>query len=124
MFSRFEQSLAVSGLSPLSPAASAQSENMVTVRPAEAYTRQQLSIYTLDLVQIRQVRSAHANQKVSLRREANQTLQPNFDGQSMEILRRHDLDVPTFNATSVQVDKRRSVRRRVRQALMRNHIGL
>lgn len=87
------------------------------------FTSQQIHNYALALLQIQQIQNASAGREPASPPKHIGAPDANVDESIAKVLERRDLTPATFNAISGEVATHRSLRREVRQTMMRKMIG-
>ena len=87
------------------------------------FSRKQIHDFAAALVEIYRIRQALKIQSEKAPPQASEALATQAATLIAEVLERHDLDQPTFNAISGEVEKNRALRRQVRQLVMEERVG-
>ncbi|WP_323810773.1 DUF4168 domain-containing protein [Sphingobium baderi] len=88
------------------------------------FSNRQIHAYASALLEIRKIRQTVSFRIGGLPENKADLLKERAQAEMMQALRRHGLDVATFNAISSAVDKQRALRREVRQLMMAEKLSI
>lgn len=87
------------------------------------FSRKQIHDFAAALVEIYRIRQALKIQSEKAPPQALEALAAQATTLIAGVIERHDIDQPTFNAISGEVEKNRTLRRQVRQLVMEEQVG-
>lgn len=101
--------------------ASASNGGHINQSPAIAspqFLPRQVHAYAAALLEIQKMRQMLSARTAKLEPEQAATLKHRAQSEMIQIVKRHGLDLPDFNAISVEVERQQRLRHRVKQLMM------
>lgn len=89
----------------------------------QTFSRKQIQDFAAALVEIYRICQALEIQSTKAPPQAREALATQANTLIAGVIERHDLDRPTFNAMSGEVERNRALRRQVRQLVMEERVG-
>lgn len=104
--------------------AAQQPVKMPQAAAADMVPDRQIHAFASALLEIEKIKQAVSFRAAKLTPDEAALLKSRSQAGMIRILKRHDLDVPTFNRISARVDEQRRLRREVKQLMMEEQLAI
>lgn len=104
--------------------AAQQPVKMPQAAAADMVPDRQIHAFASALLEIEKIKQAVSFRAAKLTPDEAALLKSRSQAEMIRILKRHDLDVPTFNRISARVDEQRRLRREVKQLMMEEQLAI